>query len=219
MNKHQSICVHDRWAYEYDQQASICQWHGPEVLFGMSFEFLKPHDRFLDIGIGTGLSSLPFVKAGLDVFGIDGSSEMLKVCRAKGIVKELKQVDIAQTPWPYAAGFFHHIIACGVLHFFGNLEPFFREVARLIAPEGSFGFTCQVQSSEAAEGKIHRLHNEYSTMISEGIAIFIHNRSYIENLLNVTGFEKLKELKFFVYNGPEDKELIFCAYIVKKLLL
>ena len=35
-------------------------------------------DRLLDIGIGTGLGSLPFAKTGLEIFGIDGSGEMLK---------------------------------------------------------------------------------------------------------------------------------------------
>lgn len=50
----------------------------PVILHGMLTEHLKPRQRLLDLGIGTGLSALPFRQAGLEVNGIDGSEEMLK---------------------------------------------------------------------------------------------------------------------------------------------
>jgi len=48
----------------------------------MCFEYVNPQDRLLDIGLGTGLGSLPFAKTGLEIFGIDGSGEMLKICKS-----------------------------------------------------------------------------------------------------------------------------------------
>ena len=66
MEKDDSIRTHNEQATEYDQQAHEYGWFGGEVLFGLSFEYMNPQDRLLNIGIGTGLSSQPFAKAGLE---------------------------------------------------------------------------------------------------------------------------------------------------------
>jgi ubiquinone/menaquinone biosynthesis C-methylase UbiE len=55
------------------------EWHGHEALFGMMFEYVLPGQPILDIGIGTGLIAALFKKAGLEVYGIDISGEMLEV--------------------------------------------------------------------------------------------------------------------------------------------
>jgi len=45
------------------------------------YEYIKPGDSLLDLGIGTGLSSVLFAKVGLNITDLDGSLEMLKECR------------------------------------------------------------------------------------------------------------------------------------------
>ena len=67
------------FAEGYDKQSLKYGWLGPEILFGLSYEYLNPGNTMLDIGIGTGLSSIPFHKAGLKIFGVDRSDEMLKI--------------------------------------------------------------------------------------------------------------------------------------------
>jgi len=52
------VRIHDEQAAKYDQQVREYKWSGHEVLFGMGSEYVNPHDRLLDIGIGTGLSGL-----------------------------------------------------------------------------------------------------------------------------------------------------------------
>ena len=71
-------------AARYDQQYAEHGCHGHEVLFGLMYEFIKPNETLLDIGIGTGISSFLFHRAGLQISGLDFSKEMLDVCESKG---------------------------------------------------------------------------------------------------------------------------------------
>ena len=46
----------------YDREAVESQWHGPDVLFGKMYSQIEAGQSVLDLGIGTGLGSLPFYK-------------------------------------------------------------------------------------------------------------------------------------------------------------
>jgi ubiquinone/menaquinone biosynthesis C-methylase UbiE len=76
-------------ASEYDTQAKLSNWLGPEAVFGLTYEYVKPGQSLLDLGIGSGLSSILFHKTGLRIYGLDGSGEILKVCAAKNFAVEL----------------------------------------------------------------------------------------------------------------------------------
>jgi predicted TPR repeat methyltransferase len=103
--------AHDKYARDYDNQIKNHDCHIAEILFGLSYEYIKNGDSLLDIGIGTGISSKLFNLAGLNVFGIDGSAEMLDICKTKGIAKELVEQDLLVFPWPYQKDTFDHIIS------------------------------------------------------------------------------------------------------------
>ena len=208
------VRIHDEQAAKYDQQVREYKWFGHEVLFGMSREYVNPHDRLLDIGIGTGLSSQLFARMGLEIFGVDGSVEMLSICKSKGFVKELKLFDLQDGPLPYSTGFFDHVISCGVLHFFGDLKPFFKEVSRVMKPDGIFAFTTLLQVSggkEQAEG-----YSENSAF-EAGATVFLHSDRYIGELLRNHGFDKMKELKFIASSGMGDLDDLLCeAYVARR---
>ena len=197
-------------ASEYDHLAQKYQWFGPEVLFGLCHEFFKPGDKLLDIGIGTGLCSSLFFKLGLEVYGLDSSDEMLEICREKRITKELKKWDLLNTPLPYSNAQFDHIISGGVFHFFKDLQPIFKEIARLIKPNGIFAFTTKTFSEELPT-------DYYSEFSKEGISIFTHSDGYIHLLLNDTGFQSLKELKFFVLDDNE-QDMLLKSYVARMLI-
>ncbi len=148
-----TISVHDQGAAQYDKQ--ICEYnsYGHDALFGMSFEYVNPRDCLLDLGIGTGLASRSFAKLGLNVYGCDGSAEMLKVCESKAFATELKVFDLHDIPLSYSDNFFDNAICCGVLHFFDDLETILKEVLRIIKPEGIFAYTIAAQNpvEEAAD--------------------------------------------------------------------
>lgn len=216
MNKSDSITVHDEQAAEYDHQVREYRWFGPEIVFGMCFEYVNPEDRLLDIGIGTGLGTLPFAKTGLEIFGIDGSIEMLKICNSKEFATDLKQFNLQNTPLPYSDNFFDHVISCGVFHFFGDLEPLFKEVSRIIKPGGIFGFTVFAQTAEKTEKTGSQNPEGYSQIQSNwDTLMFMHSDSYIEKLLQGCSFEMLKCLKFLVLSGQEDIEDLCYAYVAQ----
>lgn len=62
----------------------------------------SPESKLLDFGCGTGLLGLELQKVGYtkNIFGIDGSSEMLERARGKGIYKQTWEVLVGTTPIP-----------------------------------------------------------------------------------------------------------------------
>src|SRR5574342_535170 len=118
MKTNSTIIQNSQSANGYDEQARKTNWFGPEVVFGLAYEFVRPGDSLLDMGIGSGLSSILFHKAGLQVFGLDGSSEVLEVCKSKGFAEELKEHDLRDLPLPYPSRFCNHIVSVAVLNSF-----------------------------------------------------------------------------------------------------
>lgn len=175
-----TISVHDQEAVQYDQQVREYNSYGHDALFGMSFEYVNPRDCLLDIGIGTGLASQSFAKMGLEVYGCDGSTEMLKVCESKAFAKELKVFDLQNIPLPYSDSFFDHVICCGVLHFFDELETFLKEVLRIIKPGGVFAFTVAAQTSDEEATTDYNLQGYFETPTPWGVPIFKHSSTQTE---------------------------------------
>ena len=214
MNAQDNRQAHDESAAEYDRLAREYRWFGPEALFGLCFEYVQPGERLLAIGIGTGLCAFPFAnKAGLQIFGLDASLEMLDVCRSKGIAADLKQFDIRTRPWPYPDGYFDHVIACGMLHFLDDLDPIFQQAARVVRAGGLFAFTTKAPLPEH-EPEAHA--SEYSTEVISGVPIFSHRKGYLEALMASCGFEVLKDLEFLVGVDQTERRDSYLALVTHK---
>ena len=213
-----AISVHDREAAQYDQQVSEYNSYCHDVLFGMSFEYVNPRDCLLDIGIGTGLASQSFAKVGLSVYGCDGSTEMLKVCESKAFAKELKVFDLQNIPLPYTDSFFDHVICCGVLHFFDDLETILKEVLRIIKPGGIFAFTFATQTSDEEDASDDKLQGYFETPTPWGVPIFKHSSGYVTNVLQANGFDILKNQQLLIRGGPEDdsEDMLFKVYVARE---
>ena len=211
--------IQDRQAaQEYDEQARKTGWHAPEVVFGLAYEFTKPGQKLVDIGIGSGLSSIPFHKAGLQIYGLDGSSEVLEVCEAKEIATELKLHDLRALPLPYASGFADHIICVAVLNSFRDLAPLFEEFARVLAGQGILGFTVEEQKEGQAEGyAINRVELSEQPKPEDSVMLCRHSQNYITEVLACNGFSVLKSLEFVAFQYPaENRNVSFKAYIARR---
>ena len=206
MKKRDTISTHDNEAAQYDQQVREYEYYVHDILFGMSFEY-----------IGTGLASLPFAKAGLEIHGFDGSRKMLKICESKSFAKELKIFDLRDTPFPYSDSFFDQVISSGVLHFFGELKAIIMEVSRIIKPGGIFAFTVAAQNSQEDMAMNEDPHNYSKLPTSWGEAIFTHSNAYITSILQDNGFDRLKMQKILIRGGDKNCEDIqFRVYVAKR---
>ena len=183
--------LHDDYAEEYDNQASDYGWY-PEFVLGLCYEHIQPGDCLLDIGIGTGLGSLPFARAGLQVTGLDESGKMLEVCRRKGFAQRLYQSDLACVPWDFQDRQFNHVICLGVLHFFDQLEFLIEEVVRVLQPGGIFAFTTNRPGSEHEQGQDP---GNYIMRYVDGVEIFSHHQAYVQELLDSHDLDILKHMQ------------------------
>jgi len=205
-------------ATQYESQAGEIDWHGHEILFGLMYEFIKPDETLLDIGIGTGLSSFLFHKAGLQVSGFDNSAEMLKGCKSKSFSGETINHDLRDVPFPYRTDSFNHIISLAVLNFFADLEPVIKEAARIIKSKSIFGFTVEEKKSEQE--------SRYTIRVNSGsdqdkkqfeIAMHRHSGENIRTILESVGLFVLKDFEFLADQYPEQGiEVYFKVYIVQK---
>ena len=169
-------------------------------MFGLSYSFINPGQSVLDIGIGTGLGSALFHKAGLLVYGMDVSTEMLEACRSKGFAADLKKHDLTVEPYPYDEASLDHAVCLGVLNVFKDLRLVFREVARVLRDNGVFVLVVGDRGpGEEAEFVVGREH----THTDSSVTMYRHGTEQINDLLDENHFELVHCLEFPV---PMDRE-------------
>lgn len=208
----------DALAAQYDEAAKKYRWSAPEVLFSLVADRIVSGECLLDLGIGTGLSAVPFKNAGLHVYGVDGSRGMLAQCASRGVAIDLKEHDILSTPLPYADNHFDHICACGVFHLVAKLDDIVAEAARMVRSSGTFLFTVEELKSDRVDGEslensgVLGVENEKS-----GVTSYLHSHGLVERLLLSNRFAITKTLDFVAY-GKTDwaDERTFRAYMAVK---
>jgi predicted TPR repeat methyltransferase len=187
---------------EYDRKVKEYGWVGSEVAFGLAYEYMRPGQTILDLGIGTGLGSVLFQKAGLVVHGLDHSGEMLDICRKKGFVSDLQLHDMKKFPYSYTEESFDHAVCIGVLQFFENIQPVIEEVARIIRVGGVFVFTVMNRSSSESAEMVLGPENTDSGATDR---IYRHSPAQISKYLQVCGFESVKSLEFNMFMDREHR--------------
>lgn len=207
------------FAPHYDEYIAQTHWHGSEMLFGLMYEYILSEENLLDLGIGTGLSSLPFKKLGLKIYGVDGSEEMIKICQKKAITEDIREADMVQFKSPYGVAVFDHVISHGVFHLIGELESVFHEVSRSIRDRGIFGFTIDEYKPENKdEYKPTPTEGVYSKVNEDsGILVYKHSSDYIKTLLSTFSLVLNKRTEFLAYRDEQSKrEYCFSVFVVQK---
>ena len=203
----------------YDQQVADHDYHGHEVMFGLMYEYVHPGETLLDIGIGTGLSSLLFHKAGLVISGFDFAEGMLKACESKGFAAHLVLHDLRQVPFPYPDDSFDHIVSLGVLNFYPDLAPVFQEASRIIRPRGAFGFSVEELKPGQQAAYVFPVGGQSDQERGEtGVNMYRHSDAHVRELLGRSGFSVLKGFEFLADRYPEEGiDVYLKAYVARKV--
>ena len=184
------------------------------MAFGLTYKYVQPGQSILDIGIGTGLGSILFQKAGLEVYGMDISQEMLEVCRNKGFTY-LQLHDLNKPPYPYNSESMDYAVCAGVLHFFSDLSPVFEETARILRKGGLFVFIV----GDCVEGGAHELEVEPELAKSDStVMIYRHSSEQIDTCLERYEFELVRSLPFTGFMDRERTKIMpFKTYLARKV--
>jgi len=104
----------------------------------LSMAGVKEGDRVLDAGCGTGIYSLELAKRGAFVAGLDASSGMLELARAKagraGLNIDFVKADALHIPFP--DGHFDLVLSVCMLCFVKEREAAILEMKRVLRPGG-----------------------------------------------------------------------------------
>ena len=92
----------------------------------------EPFARALDVGCGTGMSSVALLALASEVIGVDASREMLRESRRQAGVR---YVACTAETIPFADGAFDLVVACGSMDWIDR-QQFMPRASRLVAPGG-----------------------------------------------------------------------------------
>ncbi len=125
----------DRAADYYDQTRELPEpiaTHGiPAIL-----QHLALGGRILDVGTGTGRISVPLLRLGADVIGIDLSLNMMGKLREKYHAAHLAQADASRLP--FASQQFDAVLTTHVMHLIGPWREALREFRRVLKADGVY---------------------------------------------------------------------------------
>lgn len=219
MVTNKTVHLTNEFANGYDIYISDKKWSGPTVIFDLLKPYIKKNDSLLDLGIGTGLASIPFQNAGLIIYGIDSSEEMIKICDSKQIVKQIYLSDLNTDDFFFPELAFDHIISNAFFHFIGNTEKIFNKVKQQLKRGGYFCFsTLNKGLGEDKEYLSTNIEGILSwTNIQNGLVIFKHSDDYIMNLLKSNDLNLIsKQIISGFHDETEKKQVFFNIYLTQK---
>ena len=200
----------EEMAKNYDKLMDEFQCFGDDAIFGLLYPFIDEGQEMLDIGIGTGMSSIRFHQKGVTIDGVDISEPMLSRCRSKKFTRNLLEHDLLDDKLPFEDSSYDHVIAAGVLHFFNDLDHIFKEVSRVLRKGGMFTLTVMADPDGGPEFGVETRMTKWNKEVN------IHGRNYLENLAGKFGFKPISWLLFVGSIDPGTGELHYnWAFLLK----
>ena len=155
--------------------------------------------KILDLGCGTGLSSLEFFNKKYEVIGIDLTPEMIKEAKKLPFKKLICQN--LETPLKVKNGEFDAAVLIGVIEFIKNPLSLFKEVNKKLKPEGIFAIT------------ITKKFPKYSKAPYKN-----YYKKEIEPVFKKAGFKIIECKHFFGFKQLKGTQSIYYyGYVLKKV--
>ena len=96
--------------------------------------YIRPGDRVLDIGAGTGRLSVEIAKYGAVVTAVDTSADMMKFIKKKN--SSIETVVVTDEKLPFERNSFDKVVSCDAMVHFLNWKDFLREHTRVVKRGG-----------------------------------------------------------------------------------
>lgn len=140
----------DQYAPRFDRALEDLNYSAPALLREAVAKHGARFGSMLDLGCGTGLAGAAFRPHVDWLVGVDLSPKMIEEARSKGLYDKLAVADIAQFLKEQGNAAFHLAIAADVFAYVADLADVCAAVARVLAPDGLFGFTVETHDGEGA---------------------------------------------------------------------
>ncbi len=138
------ISLDTRIQQQYDQMATTYdqRWQsylGQSLTSIQAWLALKPTDRVLDLGCGTGelAQRLLTTQPELTITGVDLSPQMLAIARAKcAAYPQARFLEGSATALPFPDHHFDWVVSSSVFHYFSQPQEVLAEFRRILNPRG-----------------------------------------------------------------------------------
>lgn len=125
------LSIHHDWdAKSYSDRCHFVAHHGERILSSL---MVKPGDRILDLGCGTGELSLKLIGKGATVVGIDESPAMVSVAKEHGIDARVMNGMALEFDTEFDA-----VFSNAAMHWMTDPDAVLKGVARALKPRGQF---------------------------------------------------------------------------------
>ncbi|OJJ14197.1 MerR family transcriptional regulator [marine bacterium AO1-C] len=164
---------------------------------------------YLDIGCGTGSYTIALAQQGIQFIGVEPSERMLDEARQKSSVVEWKQGKAEAIPLADEA--VNGVLTSMTLHHWQNLEAGFKELYRVLKPQGKV----VIFTSTPSQMRGYWLNHFFPTMLKDSI-VQMPAYDLVESCLQKAQFEIITTEKYFIqpdlqdlflYSGKHNPEL------------
>jgi predicted TPR repeat methyltransferase len=197
--------AYDSVAKRYNGLAFADKYRAYKKLAELGLKYYKKKEaKVLDLGCGTGLSSIEFFRRCFEIIGIDISNGMLNEAK-KYPYKRLICQDL-EKPLKVADNYFDIVILAGVMEFIENPLKLFLEIKSKLKKEGIF--LLSIPKRYPVDSYLRKR---------------LHRKSYdkreIEDIFDKSRFKIIKRKEVFGYYKQIDnrrEKSYFYLYILKK---
>lgn len=189
----QSIIQFDVWAKDFDRKRFLPFYFSNKAISNVVDP--KNGETILDIGCGTGilLDQLSKTMNNLKLYGLDISSEMVKVAMSKLGDKAIITQGTADA-LPYPDKFFNCVTCATSFHHYQNPEKSIREMFRVLIPSGKL-----IILDPCIDGYLRKQICSVLNKISKERDTNLFEKQQMAKMFENAGFENILQKSFLFY--------------------